>query len=422
MNQSEFERLWSAAQSDNAQAQEILAELFASAGRAEEARQWMTRAARANRAAAATRLGLWEIVGFGGIRNIARGLARILACADAGHAEAAHTAAILYAGGVGAPRDSREGLRRLAQAARLGHVRATSQLGLLIGPAQLDGIRLLRRAASSGSASAMYALRRDLADRDESQAWLAAAAATGHPLAAKQADRGAIRLPEAREEPDWDRLSEVCDLAWIEQPFNRHIECHEPRIESLDRFLPLWVCDYVIGMAAPMLSRGKVVDEHGGESVREERSNAVMTFGLADSDFLLEMVNLRTARAVDMPPENAEGLGVLHYLPGESYAPHADYIPDTPENAAQLAERGQRARTLLIYLNEEFTGGETAFPHLNLRFKPPAGAALIFHNVNALGLINAETLHAGMPPTSGQKWLISKWFRTKALRPGPPPD
>ena len=143
-----------------------------------------------------------------------------------------------------------------------------------------------------------------------------------------------------------------------------------------------------------------------------------MNFGLSDSDFLLELVNLRAARAVDMPPENAEGLGVLHYRPGESYAPHADYIEETPANAAQLAARGQRVKTLLVYLNEDFDGGETAFPLLNLSFKPPAGAALTFANVDMHGRVDAMSTHTGTPPTRGEKWVISKWFRTKPLRPG----
>lgn len=389
MNQSGFERLWQAAESGDASAQEQLADLYVRANRAPEARQWLARAADTGLASAATRLGLWEIVGFGGIQSVARGLSRIIACADAGHAEAAHTASILYGGGVGAPRNPREGLRRLVQAARLGQVRAVAQLGLLIGAGHSAGAWLLGRAAEAGSTVARSAL-----------------------------DHGAA---VARAEPDWNSLAETIDLEWVDRPFERRIERDQPHIESLAAFLPHWVCDYVIGMAAPMLARGKVVDEQGGERVRGERSNAVMTFGLADSDFLLEMVNLRTARAVDMPPENAEGLGVLHYRPGESYAPHSDFIPDTPANAAQLAARGQRLKTLLVYLNEGFEGGETSFPTLGVGFKPPAGCALIFHNVGSDGRADPLTLHAGTPPTRGEKWVVSKWFRSKALRPAPGP-
>ncbi|CAN5892249.1 hypothetical protein BH11PSE1_BH11PSE1_24840 [soil metagenome] len=118
-----------------------------------------------------------------------------------------------------------------------------------------------------------------------------------------------------------------------------------------------------------------------------------------------------------MPPENAGGLGVLHYAPGERYRPHMDYIPDTPENARQLDAMGQRVRTLLVYLNDGFEGGATLFPRLGAAFRPPPGGALIFDSVTVEGEMDPRTLHEGSPPTSGEKWIISKWFRTKALRP-----
>ena len=170
-------------------------------------------------------------------------------------------------------------------------------------------------------------------------------------------------------------------------------------------------------MGEPALQRGMIVNETGGESVEDVRSNRVMHFGLADSDLLLELINHRLAEVAGLPTENGEGLGVLHYAPGERYAPHVDYIPETPANARHLAERGQRIRTVLVYLNEDFEGGATEFPRLDLKFKPAKGSALVFDSVTADGSVDPMTLHTGAPPTSGEKWIISKWFRTRALRP-----
>lgn len=241
--------------------------------------------------------------------------------------------------------------------------------------------------------------------RDEAQAlhWLARAADAG----------------DGRATLQWRLLSAPGALEALKTPYERRRERDDPPIEVIPDFLPKWACDYVIEMSAPVLTRGKVVDTQGGESVSGERTNSVMNFGLADSDVLLELINNRIADAAGMPTENAEGLGVLHYYPGERYAPHVDYIPDTPENARHLAERGQRVRTLLVYLNDGFEGGATEFPRLGLALKPPAGGALIFDSVKTDGSVDPMTLHTGAPPTSGEKWVISKWFRTRALRPGP---
>lgn len=238
---------------------------------------------------------------------------------------------------------------------------------------------------------------------DRALGWLEQAAKAGEPRAVRQ----------------WDLLKVPGALDAFSAPLERHREHDDPPIDMIADFLPQWVCDYVIEMSAPVLTRGKVVDQAGGESVSGERTNTVMNFGLADSDVILELINNRVAEAAGMPSENAEGLGVLHYNPGERYAPHVDYIPDTPQNAQHLAERGQRVRTLLVYLNEDFEGGATEFPRLELAFKPPRGGALIFDSVKPDGSVDPMTLHTGAPPTRGEKWLISKWFRTKALRPGP---
>ena len=44
---------------------------------------------------------------------------------------------------------------------------------------------------------------------------------------------------------------------------------------------------------------------------------------------------------------------------------------------------------------------------------------LIFDSVTPDGQVDPLTLHTGAPPTAGEKWVISKWFRTRPLRPPP---
>lgn len=362
MDIQDLERLRSAAQAGQAAAQHSLAEILAGAGLAPEARAWMRRAADAGLPEAAIRLGLWELAGFGGPQDPGGGVTRIRQVAERGNAEAMQVLAMLHAGGIGTARVLPEALRWLLRAASAGHASATTQIRLLAG------------------------------------------------------ERSPLMASNATASATVDSL----DLGWFHRPIDRQQEQASPHIEVLSNFLPGWLCDYVIQRAAPALDRGRVVNDSGGESVSPVRSNRVMSFGLSDSDLLLELINLRVAAAIGMPPEHGEGLGVLHYRPGETYAPHVDFIPATPANAAQLTMRGQRARTLLVYLNDDFEEGETEFPLLERRFRPPRGSALVFHNVDASGEVDRRTVHTGRSPVNGDKWVISKWFRTKPLRPGPP--
>ncbi|MBP7650275.1 MAG: 2OG-Fe(II) oxygenase [Phenylobacterium sp.] len=360
-----------------------LAEALDSQGQGKAALDWMVRAAHGGWMPAVSRLGLWQLVGHITPQAPALGVGRIIQAAQAGDPFGLHLAAIVDSGAIGTPRNIGRALFWLARAAQLGDGRAACQLGLLCG------------------------------DRKLAHAALSAAAITGfEPAIAALGARGVIPAPT-----DWDAVAAAADLSDFAAPVSRVVESESPRILSIPSLLPTWICAYVRALAEPALGRGLVLVDDGGEEERDERSNRVMHFGLVDSDVILELVNLRLSQAAEMPPENAEGLGVLHYSPGERYRPHMDYIPDTPANAQQLAVMGQRVRTLLVYLNDAFEGGATVFPRLEAAFRPPPGGALIFDSVTPEGEMDPRTLHEGSPPTSGEKWVISRWFRTKALRP-----
>ena len=75
--------------------------------------------------------------------------------------------------------------------------------------------------------------------------------------------------------------------------------------------------------------------------------------------------------------------------------------------------KGQRIRTCLVYLNDDFEGGETEFPRLGIKFRGRTGEALVFDNVGPNGVGDMNTVHTGLPPMRGEKWLLSQWMRSK---------
>jgi prolyl 4-hydroxylase len=92
---------------------------------------------------------------------------------------------------------------------------------------------------------------------------------------------------------------------------------------------------------------------------------------------------------------------------------HCDFLD--PQAMRQEIERnGQRVATVLIYLNEDFEGGETSFPRLGINHRGKAGDALIFGNVDGSGAPDERAQHAGCPPTRGEKWVFSQWVRNQA--------
>ena len=125
-------------------------------------------------------------------------------------------------------------------------------------------------------------------------------------------------------------------------------------------------------------------------------------------------MSARISGALGLRSSQFEPMNILHYQPGEEFTAHYDFLDDSsPGLAADKRERGQRIVTFLVYLNEGYGGGETAFPRLNYAFKGQTGDAIMFGNVDPGGAPDLSTLHAGMPPTSGEKWLLSQWVRDK---------
>ena len=43
-----------------------------------------------------------------------------------------------------------------------------------------------------------------------------------------------------------------------------------------------------------------------------------------------------------------------------------------------------------------------------------SGGALYFANLDAAGAGDPRTLHAGLAPTQGEKWVFSHWIRNRA--------
>jgi prolyl 4-hydroxylase len=69
--------------------------------------------------------------------------------------------------------------------------------------------------------------------------------------------------------------------------------------------------------------------------------------------------------------------------------------------------------TFLIYLNDDYLGGETEFPRVGVSHKGRRGEGLFFVNALDDGAADLRTLHAGRSPASGAKWIVSQFMRDR---------
>jgi prolyl 4-hydroxylase len=232
-----------------------------------------------------------------------------------------------------------------------------------------------------------------------------------HDLVARAAAKG-----DARAQAQLAVIGQPFDATrWLSPPPPiQHFA--SPRVLTFERFLSPEACAWIMNQARPRLEAARVKNpERGGANADSYRSNTGMGFSVLDTDLVLQLTHARIAAAIGAPVAHQEPTNILHYEPGQEYRPHFDFIdPGVAQFAQEVQRLGQRIVTFLIYLNDDYEGGATAFPRLHWSFKGKTGDALAFWNVTD-GRPDPQTLHAGTPTSNGVKWLLSKWVRDRAL-------
>lgn len=177
-------------------------------------------------------------------------------------------------------------------------------------------------------------------------------------------------------------------------------------------FLSEEECDALILGAGDRMSPSMVLDETEGADVRTHSRSSRGTVISRGSTELASRIESRISRLTALPASHGEGFQILQYGVGGEYRPHVDYFdPNTIGGARALTHNSQRLVSVIIYLSEVEAGGCTAFPELGLAFSPMKGAALLFPSIGRDGSLLESSLHAGLPVTSGEKWIATKWIR-----------
>jgi len=321
----------------------------------------LERAVAQRDARAMTELGKRALVGRAGARNTHDGASLLAAAAEAGEAEADALIAVLIAVDAAKPEDWNLALGYLERAAFRGWQPARDQFQLLA-----PDPRLIELASSP-------AAPRDI----------------------------------------WRQFREAIDIEALTRPPAASVVFESPHVAVLEKFASRAECEWMIARARPRMSRSPRQDSYSGRQLDvDEHTNSVTSFDILAADVVLSILHARIAAATGFARRCLEETTVLHYTPGQEFGPHYDYFDVTsPAFQDELARGGQRAATFLVYLNEGFEGGETALIELKWQFKGRPGDALFFRGADASGVPDPRTLHAGLAPTSGEKWLLTQLIR-----------
>jgi prolyl 4-hydroxylase len=334
-----------------------------------------------------------------------------------------------------------EAINELARGTRAGDVECTAWLGLrlLTGDRSPllpgEGLRFLSEAWEKGSGfaaargAAIMALGVQVPQNWKlALEWLAMAAQKDHAPAQRQllalgADRElAARLSASKSPPNrtqWQQLAASVDVnLWRRSP-PANILSDEPRVSTFPGFTTPEVCEVLVSLATGRLEPARVYDPVGKQDIVDaHRNNTVANFGFEAVEVIHALVQERMAAACGMPLRHFEPPTELHYSPGEQITNHYDFVDpkSTDDYAGEIARNGQRLITFILYLNDDYDGGETAFPTLGFSHKGRTGEGIYF--VNALPDMQPDLrmLHAGRPTTRGEKWIVTQFIRNRPTR------
>jgi prolyl 4-hydroxylase len=166
-------------------------------------------------------------------------------------------------------------------------------------------------------------------------------------------------------------------------------------------------CDFLRLIAEPTYQRTETVLQPGDTIRAFMRTAQGSTIHWIIEDPASHAINRRLAALTETAVNQGEPLQILRYRPGQEYRPHLDF----------LDEPNRRILTALIYLNDDYEGGETSFTSIGLNVKGRTGDALVFRSQGADGNVEPLSWHAGLPVIRGTKYLASRWIRERAFRP-----
>lgn len=170
-------------------------------------------------------------------------------------------------------------------------------------------------------------------------------------------------------------------------------------------------CAYLAEAAEPLFVPSFIVDASGRQVQHPVRTSDLSGFPWPLENPAIHALNRRLAGLSGTKVDQGEPLQVLRYRAGQEYKPHVDAVP---------GYANQRFLTMLVYLNDNYKGGETKFLKTGLTLKGKRGDALLFRNTNADGSTDEMAMHAGLPVKGGVKLLASRWIRESKFEAPPP--
>tara|TARA_Y100001958_G_C21216227_1_gene541638 strand:- start:1028 stop:1642 length:615 start_codon:yes stop_codon:yes gene_type:complete len=199
--------------------------------------------------------------------------------------------------------------------------------------------------------------------------------------------------------------------------------CNDPYIYTIDNFLSEKECKFIINVSKDNLKLAGVskMDNEKGLETGKYKGRTNSSYWMTHDAYPETLkIAKKIAKKIGCNYKCFESFQVIHYNENEEYKYHYDAydMNETEKYKKFTRERGNRLRTVLVYLNDVEEGGGTGFDTLNeyegeIIVEPKMGKMVVFNNVNDDGSLNRKSRHAGLPVIKGEKWAFNLWLRER---------
>lgn len=188
-----------------------------------------------------------------------------------------------------------------------------------------------------------------------------------------------------------------------------------PGLAVTKNFLSTDQCDELVNFLSKQPTADALVDlvtQKSGEiDQRVDRQRITKAIELGEKQETVIQYVVMAFRDVAVPYFEAslhtfETPSALKYLSGGRFDIHAD-SEQWSDSEQRWVRTQNRDFSLLLYLNDEYTGGAISFPNFNIEIEPQRGMLLTFPS-------DHRFVHEAQPVMSGERYVIVSWGLNKA--------
>lgn len=135
-----------------------------------------------------------------------------------------------------------------------------------------------------------------------------------------------------------------------------------------------------------------------------QRSSKSFVFTHPYSEWLIDYVK-KIEILSGYPASHFGNIEIIKYVKGDYLKIHTDYLKF--DHSLRRKIEGNRLKSVILYLNDNYEGGQIHFPILKLKTKPLAGSLFIIDNtLQGSNEENSDSVHESLEIIDGIKYIM----------------